>query len=94
MKKLFLSIVISMTMSSVFAADDKKETDKKSDMMMPNMMQMHENMAKAHQDAANCLKSGKSEDECRMAFQAACKEHGGRGECGMMMKGRADKKKK
>ena len=46
-------------------------------------IEMHEKMAKAHQQAADCLKSGKTFDECRAAFQMMCKESGEPGNCGM-----------
>lgn len=52
----------------------------------PSPIQMHEQMAKAHQQAADCLKSGKSEEECRSAFHDMCKGAGGPGKCdGWMM---------
>ena len=52
---------------------------------------MHEKMAKAHSDAAECLKSGKPHDECRKNFKAACKDSGDK-MCGMGMgKGKGHK---
>ncbi len=49
-------------------------------------MQMHEKMAKAHQEAADCLKSGKTEMDCKSAFRAMCKDAGGYEMCGHMSK--------
>lgn len=49
--------------------------------------EMHEKMAKAHQDAAACLKSGKTMKECGEAFHAACKDTGAPGMCADHAKG-------
>ena len=46
-------------------------------------IEMHEKMSKAHQQAADCLKSGKPVEECRTAFQSTCKDVGEPGHCGM-----------
>ncbi len=44
-------------------------------------IQTHEKMAKAHQQAADCLKSGKSTSDCRQQFQDECKHFAGDGRC-------------
>lgn len=44
---------------------------------------MHEKMAAAHKDAAECLKEGKPVKECRSRFQAACQDSGAMMGCGM-----------
>ena len=36
-------------------------------------VQRHRAMAAAHEAAARCLESGKSEDDCQKELQAACK---------------------
>ncbi len=46
-------------------------------------VEMHEKMSKAHQEAADCLKAGKSTEECQMAFHTMCKDSGGEGNCKM-----------
>ncbi|MFN8791913.1 MAG: hypothetical protein ACK5Y2_10715 [Bdellovibrionales bacterium] len=64
-------------------AQDKAWT--KSGEKNQDHIQMHEQMAKAHQQTADCLKSGKSEDECRKDFHDMCKEAGGPEKCGPWM---------
>ena len=46
-------------------------------------VEMHEKMSKAHQDAADCLKSGKPHEECQKAFHSMCKDSGGGAHCKM-----------
>ncbi len=48
-------------------------------------IQMHEQMAKAHQQFAECLKSGKPEEECRQSFKGMCENFGGADKCGPWM---------
>ena len=38
-------------------------------------IEMHEFMSDVHKKAAECVRSGKSENECHEAMMAACKEH-------------------
>ena len=58
-------------------------------------VQMHERMAKAHQQAVDCLNSGKSEDDCRKTFRDLCQQAGGSEMCASgMMNHRAGKKPK
>lgn len=93
MKKIILMAMIFCSTSFSLAADDKtsaKGTDSKS-----QHTQMHEHMAKAHQQAAECLKSGKSEEECRKDFHEMCKESGAPDKCGSwMMKNKKGSKAK
>lgn len=91
MKKIIILATIFIASHS-FAQD--KATAKKDDKKQSHI-QMHEEMVKAHQQAADCLKSGKSEDECRKAFHEMCKESGGPEMCGPgMMHRKMDKKGK
>ena len=39
-----------------------------------SMAQMHEHMSEMHKNAASCLKSGKSENQCHEAMMSECKE--------------------
>lgn len=85
MKTLF---IVSMLVANVALAQTKETaTAPATD---TSHIEMHEKMAKAHQQAADCLKSGKSVDDCRQSFQAMCKDAGEPGHCGMggPMKGR------
>lgn len=58
-------------------------------------IKMHQTMGQAHHDAAACLQSGKSIDECRTAFHKTCGEAKAPGMCGMgsMGKGKRGSKK-
>lgn len=91
MKRIIFLATLFIAMHS-FAQD--KDTAKKDDKKQSHL-QMHEEMVKAHQQAVDCLKSGKSEDECRKAFHEMCKNSGGREMCGPgMMRYKMDKKSK
>ena len=85
MKTLFF--VTMFTTSMALAQTKETATPPSPD---ASHIEMHEKMSKAHQQAADCLKSGKSADECRQSFQAMCKDAGELGQCGMggPMKGR------
>lgn len=48
-------------------------------------IQLHEKMMQTHQQAVDCLKSGKPEDECAKAFHRMCKEASGHRNCGPWM---------
>ncbi len=76
MKNLILMMAV-MSFVSLASADDKSMPMDKE-----HHMQMHEQMAKAHQQAADCLKAGKPEEECRAAFHKMCDEASGTGHCG------------
>ncbi len=68
MKKLFLTLVfimISATLSIASEVHSDKET--KEDVAR------HRAMAAAHEAAAKCLESGKTEEVCTKALQLACK---------------------
>lgn len=91
MKSIIYLIAISFAVPT-FAQDKAPASDadeKKS------YVQMHEQMAKAHQQAADCLKSGRSENDCMKAFRETCRESGGPDQCGAgMMHHRRDKESK
>jgi hypothetical protein len=80
MFKAFL-IVVSLVLLSVssvtFAADTHGDKERKVD------IERHRAMAKAHSDAAMCLESGKKEEVCDKALQAACKGLAIGKDCGM-----------
>lgn len=78
--KAFILTLALLCVTNMSVAQDKivgKEVDQKLE-----HIKMHENMIKAHQEAAECLRSGKSEDECRKAFHEMCRENGGPDKCG------------
>lgn len=74
-------IVMSTTAVSVsvsaFAAETHGDKERKVD------IERHRAMAKAHTDAAMCLESGKKEEVCEKALQAACKGLAIGKDCGM-----------
>lgn len=66
MKKMLLTLVFIAQAATVsIAAETDKET--KEDIAR------HRAMATAHEAAAKCLESGKKEEVCNQALQAACK---------------------
>ena len=70
MFKTLLSVVsfVLLSLSTVtFASETHGDKERKVD------IERHRAMAKAHTDAAVCLESGKKEEECDKALQAACK---------------------
>ena len=70
MFKTLLSVVsfVLLSLSTVtFAAETHGDKERKVD------IERHRAMAKVHTDAAVCLESGKKEEECDKALQAACK---------------------
>jgi hypothetical protein len=76
----FLSVttVLLLSFSTVaFAAEPHGDKERKEDITR------HRAMAKAHTDAAMCLESGKKEEVCDKALQAACKGLAIGKSCGM-----------
>ena len=71
------SLVLLSVSSVAFAADAHGDKERKEDITR------HRAMAKAHTDAAMCLESGKKEEECDKALQAACKGLAIGKSCGM-----------
>jgi uncharacterized protein YgiB involved in biofilm formation len=66
MKKTLLALMlIAQAATFSIAAESDKET--KEDIAK------HRTIAAAHEAAAKCLESGKAEDVCNKALQAACK---------------------
>ena len=78
MKNLLLLCAGLMALSLYAKAEDKAKAPSTKE----SHVQMHEDMAKAHQKAADCLKSGKPEEECRNEFMNEAKTHGGADHCG------------
>lgn len=68
-------IALSATFSIAVAQPIDKDT--KMD------IQRHRAMAAAHEDAAKCLESGKTDEVCEKELQAACKGLGIGKYCGM-----------
>ncbi len=66
---VLLSTAFLFSVSSVYAEEQMPMKD------MQSKIEMHEHMSKMHKDAADCLKSGKSEKECKTAMMSDCKEH-------------------
>ena len=80
MSKAFVSVIAALllSVSSVaFAAEPHGDKERKEDITR------HRAMAKAHTDAAICLESGKKDDVCDKALQAACKGLAIGKSCGM-----------
>ena len=71
MKKLLLALVTIACSATVCVAALAAETH--SDKETKEDIAKHRAMAAAHEAAANCLESGKKEDVCNKALQAACK---------------------
>jgi hypothetical protein len=80
MFKALLTVVsfVLLSLSTVtFAAETHGDKERKVD------IERHKAMSKAHGDAAMCLESGKKEEECDKALQAACKGLAIGKDCGM-----------
>lgn len=80
MLKILLSVVAFTLLSgttAALAAETHGDKERKEDITR------HRAMAKAHSDAAMCLESGKKEEECDKALQAACKGLAIGKNCGM-----------
>ena len=73
---LALSIAVSVSVP-VLAATDHGDKERKEDVAR------HRAMAAAHESAAKCLESGKAENVCEKALQAACKGLAIGKNCGM-----------
>jgi hypothetical protein len=68
MKKAFFAAALSaFAVSAALAAGTHSDKETKEDIAR------HRAMAAAHEGAAKCLESGKSEDVCNKELQAACK---------------------
>ena len=68
MKTGFLVLLMSaLTLTAAMAADTHGDKEKKEDIAR------HRAMAAAHEGAAKCLESGKSEEVCSKELLAACK---------------------
>jgi hypothetical protein len=72
-----VSLVLLTATSTSFAAETHGDKERKVD------IERHKAMAKAHTDAAICLESGKKEEVCEKALQAACKGLAIGKDCGM-----------
>lgn len=82
--KVFSTVAfISIVMAAPFSqAQDKMKTKKEAPKIEWTNLQ-RENMAKMHEDMANCLRSSKTPSECRADMRSACKSMGKNG-CPMM----------
>ena len=72
-----VSLVLLSVSGAAFAVEAHSDKERKEDVTR------HRAMAKAHTDAAMCLESGKKEEECDKALQAACKGLAIGKDCGM-----------
>lgn len=90
--KLFVlpTAFAALTLTPNFVNAAQKATtaqDKASETRVKNEANMHEKLAKAHEEAASCLKDkSKSERECQQSFMKQCRESGSSG-CSMMRAG-------
>lgn len=74
----FLTVFVGLVLSlSAMAATDHGDKERKEDVAR------HRAMAAAHESAAKCLESGKAENVCEKALQAACKGLAIGKNCGM-----------
>lgn len=73
-----LTVLFGLILSlSAVAATDHGDKERKEDVAR------HRAMAAAHESAAKCLESGKADDVCEKALQAACKGLAIGKNCGM-----------
>ncbi len=82
MKNLLILAVV-MVFGGALSAEEKDSA--KMPMGHDEHIQMHEKMSKAHHEAAECLKSGKPEEECKTAFHKICEDSGKPEMCGHSM---------
>ncbi|MFI5347062.1 MAG: hypothetical protein ACHQ51_11875 [Elusimicrobiota bacterium] len=69
-KTMMLSLCVALGAAAVALAVDKAAPDDAADRQ--KMVAMHEKMAEAHKQAAECLKAGKPVKECHDALVAQC----------------------
>lgn len=92
MKHLLSVAVLSLLATTAFAQGGGKQKSTQAGTDLKAHIEMHEKMAKAHDQAADCLKDGKPIEECRAEFKKACPGDG-QG-CGMMGMGHGARKGK
>lgn len=81
--KVFSTIaLLSIVMASPFSHAEEKAKGKKAPKIEWTNLQ-RENMAKMHEDMANCLRTSKTPMQCRADMRTACKNMGENG-CPMM----------
>lgn len=78
-RKFVLALIFA---SSSLALAQDKPTGREAE--RTQKVELLEKMAKAHQEAASCLKLGKSEEECREQMIQNCPMRGEAGNCPMM----------
>ena len=71
-EKIMKNVVLAMLLSA-FAVSAAVAAGTHSDKETKEDIARHRAMAAAHEGAAKCLESGKSEDVCTKELQAACK---------------------
>lgn len=82
MKFLIALTLLAMPTFALSADEKAKEAG------LEEHIKMHETMAKAHEDAAECLEDKRPMEECRAAFHKTCSDAKAPGMCGHMgMKG-------
>lgn len=78
MNKVLVTLAAGLVLTfSAVAATDHGDKELKQDIAR------HRAMAAAHESAAKCLESGKGDDVCEKALQAACKGLAIGKNCGM-----------
>ena len=65
MKKLIVGFASLLMLSNVYCANNAPHNS------VDAQIKMHEEMAMAHQEAASCLKSGKTLDDCQIGVKKA-----------------------
>lgn len=79
-----LSTLFVFMTSLVSLAVNAADTSAKPDDGRTRRIEMLEKMAKAHKDAADCLKAGKSEEDCQKQMMENCPMREDAGSCPMM----------
>lgn len=77
---VFSSMLIAFLAINNVGATTEKESDAKH---RAETVAQHKAMAKAHEEAAKCLESGKPEESCHEQLLKACKGLGIGKRCGM-----------
>jgi hypothetical protein len=78
--RLAFVLVAALLVSAAAAEEKKPSPEVKKD------IEAHRTLAQAHESAARCLESGKSEKECHEQLQKDCKGTGIGKYCGMRHK--------
>jgi hypothetical protein len=76
MRTLLLSSLVLTSVLMVDVISAQTSTTVSSDQAPSEMRLMHEDMARIHNEALVCLKSGRAEEECTAEFREKCLKSG------------------